>query len=223
MVRVRVKICGITTVEDARLAVACGADAVGVLVGQRHPSPDFVSTEEARDILEALPPFVSGTLVTHEDDPALLAELIAIVRPAAVQIHSEVGPADCAALRSRFDPVRIIKSYHVTGPESLDYGEPWADVVDAFLLDSRNPKTGQVGGTGLTHDWSLSAAIVARYDLPVVLAGGLTPANVAAAIAQVRPFGVDVNSGVKAARGPGKDPQKVREFIRSARVSRRYK
>ena len=203
--------------DDAHLAVACGADAVGVLVGRRHPSPDFVSTEDAQAILAALPPFVAGTLVTHEDDPGKVADLISVVRPSVVQIHSEMRPSDCAALKRQFDRIRIIKSYHVTGPESLEYGSGYVDVVDAFLLDSKNPTTGQVGGTGLVHDWNLSAAIVQRQRLPMVLAGGLTPANVEAAIARVRPFGVDVNSGVKAGSDRRKDVNKMREFIRRAK------
>jgi phosphoribosylanthranilate isomerase len=210
---VRVKICGVTNAADARLAVVCGADAIGVLVGQRHPSPDFVSPDDAQAILASLPPFVAATLVTHEDDPSRVAELISLVRPSVVQIHSETGPSDCAALRRQFEAIRIIKSYHVTGPESLDYGDQYVDVVDAFVLDSRNVATGQVGGTGLVHDWNLSATIVQRYRLPVVLAGGLTPENVEAAIAQVRPFGVDVNSGVKLTTDRRKDVDKMREFI----------
>jgi hypothetical protein len=115
-----------------------------------------------------------GTLVTHEDDPARVADLISVVRPSVVQIHSEVPPSDCAALKRQFERIRIIKSYHVTGPEALDYGYAYVDVVDAFHLDSKNLATGQVGGTGLLHDWNLSATIVQRYRLPVVLAGGLT-------------------------------------------------
>ena len=216
-VMVRVKICGITNADDAHLAVACGADAVGVLVGQRHPSPDFVSTDDAKAIFAGLPPFVTSTFVTHEDDPARVADLISIVCPSVLQVHSELQPSDCAALKRQFDRIRIIKSYHVTGPESLDYGYRYIGTVDAFLLDSKNLTTGQVGGTGLIHDWNLSAAIVQRYRLPVVLAGGLTPGNVEAAIARVRPFGVDVNSGVKAAINRRKDANKMREFIRRAK------
>src|SRR5262245_50116743 len=214
---VRVKICGITNADDAHLAVACGADAIGVLVGRRHPSADFVSTDDAQAILAALPPFVAATLVTHEDDPARVADLISAVRPRVVQIHSEMRPSDCAALKKQFNGIRIIKSFHVTGPESFDCGSGYVDVVDAFHLDSKNPATGQVGGTGLIHDWNLSATIVQRYRLPVVLAGGLTPANVEAAIARVRPFGVDVNSGVKTAMDGRKDVNKMREFIRRAK------
>jgi phosphoribosylanthranilate isomerase len=176
-----------------------------------------VSPQAAAQICAVLPPFVTATLVTHEDDPASVAELVKVVQPTAVQIHSEMQPGDCAALKRQFEAIRFIKSYHVTGMESLDYGARYADVVDAFLLDSRNAATGQVGGTGLVHDWSLSAAIVQRYKVPVVLAGGLTPGNVAAAITQVRPFGVDVNSGVKAASGPCKNADKMREFIRRAK------
>jgi phosphoribosylanthranilate isomerase len=214
---VRVKICGVTSADDARLAAVCGADAVGVLVGQRLPSTDFVASNEAAAIVAALPPFVAATLVTHEYDPAAVADAIAVVRPHAVQIHSEMSPTDCAELRKRFGGIRIIKSYHVTGPEAVEYGRRYADAVDGFVLDSLNPATGQVGGTGLTHDWNLSAAIVRRYRLPFMLAGGLTPGNVAAAVALVRPFGVDVNSGVKGAAGGRKDPDKMREFILRAK------
>ena len=176
-----------------------------------------MSADDAQAILATLPPFVVATLVTHEDDPARVAELISIVRPSVVQIHSAVGPSGCAAIKKQFNTIRIVKSYHVTGPESLDFGCRYLDVVDAFLLDSRNPETGQVGGTGLIHDWALSAQVVQRYRLPVVLAGGLTPDNVAAAIDRVRPFGVDVNSGVKAAIDRRKDIIKMREFIRRAK------
>jgi phosphoribosylanthranilate isomerase len=106
----------------------------------------------------------------------------------------------------------------VLGPESLDYGHRFAGVVDALLLDSRNAGTGQMGGTGLVHDWRVSAKIVQRSRLPVVLAGGLTPENVAAAVMQVRPFGVDVNSGVKAAAQRRKDVERMREFVRRAKA-----
>ncbi len=180
--------CGVTNVGDAQLAAACGADAVGVLVGQRHPSPDFVSPAEAREILAALPAFVAATLVTHEDDPATVAELISLVRPDVVQIHSEMQPNDCAALKREFGTTGLVKSYHVTGPESLNYGDRYVEAVDGFILDSKNLATGQVGGTGSVHDWKLSAAIILRYRLPVVLAGGLTPQNVADAISQVPPL-----------------------------------
>ena len=214
---VRVKICGVTSVADARLAAECGADAVGVLVGQRHPSPDFVSAEEGRDILAALPSHVIGTLVSHENDVERLSRLIAAVRPKAVQIHSELGPPECAELRNRFDTITLIKSFPVTGPASVHSGNGYADAVDGFHLDSRNASTGQVGGTGITHDWSLSAEFVARHELPVMLAGGLTPGNVAAAIARVKPEAVDVNSGVKGETMRSKDAQRMRDFIRRVR------
>ena len=214
---VRVKICGVTSVADARLAAECGADAVGVLVGQRHPSPDFVSAEEGREILAALPPHVTGTLVSHEDDVERLATLITLVRPRALQIHSELGPAHCAALRNRFDAITLIKSLPVSGPSSVHSGDGYAEVVDGFHLDSRNASTGQVGGTGITHDWSLSAEFVARHELPVMLAGGLTPENVEDAIARVKPAAVDVNSGVKGMTTRRKDAERMRDFIHRAR------
>jgi phosphoribosylanthranilate isomerase len=214
---VRVKICGVRNAADARLAVASGADAIGLLVGQAHPSPDFLLPDQARHIVETIPPFVSATMVTHYDDPVRVADLIGQVWPAAVQIHSEMGPSDLAALKREFPHLVWLKSYHVVDAEAVAYGEAYRGVVDAFVLDTLDAGHGLVGGTGVTHDWSVSATIVRRYDgVPAILAGGLTPENVAQAIAVVRPFGVDVNSGVKGSGG-GKDAVKVREFILRAK------
>jgi phosphoribosylanthranilate isomerase len=213
---VRVKICGIRSAADAQLAVSSGADAIGLLVGQAHPSPDFLPQDEARRIVETLPPFVTAAMVTHYEDPRRVAELITSVGPSAVQIHSEMRPSNLALLRREFPRLVWIKSYHVVDERSVAYGEAYQDLVDAFVLDTVDAGRGLVGGTGATHDWDVSAAIVRRYQVPAILAGGLTPENVAEAVAAVRPFGVDVNSGVKGTNG-FKDPQKVRDFVARAK------
>lgn len=212
----KVKICGIRRIEDALAAANAGADALGFLVGQKHTSPDFLTPEEAKKIVTSLPPFVSSVLVTHLEDSKEVLNLIRDIGVSTVQIHSEMSPDDILLIRRAIPSLRILKSFHVTSAEVLGYGDPYLPVVDGFVLDSLNLKTGQVGGTGLTHDWNLSASIVKRYSKPVLLAGGLNPDNVEEAIRVVQPFGVDVNSGTKGADG-FKDPMKVREFVTRAR------
>ena len=214
---IRVKICGIKRLEDALIAVECGTDAVGLLVGQHHPSPDFISAPLARRIVGKLPPFISSVLVTHLAQPDEVMRLIEETGVTTVQIHSEMEPRDVARVREAFAHLKVFKSYHVTSTESLGYGDPYRAFVDGFVLDTINIATGQTGGTGKTHDWSISQQIVNRFkDIPVLLAGGLHPGNVSQAITLVQPFGVDVNSGTKAADGY-KDPFKVREFIARAK------
>jgi len=213
---VKVKICGIRRREDAWLAVDQGADAIGVLVGQHHPSPDFITAEEASAILRHLPPFVSGVLVSHVESAKELLELIQQVQPAAVQLHSPMSPDHVAAVRRCHPALTLLKVVHANGPDPLTTLRAYSELVNGVVADSCNPSTGQVGGTGVPHDWSVSAELVRHCGLPLILAGGLTPTNVAAAIAQVGPWGVDVNSGVKGDDG-FKSARRLKEFIHRAR------
>ena len=212
----KVKICGIKRVEDAKLAAEAGADAIGLLVGQTHASTDFISPPTARNIVALLPPGVTPVLVTHLTDPAAVADLVAITGVSAVQLHGEIAPTAVASLRRSVPSVLLLKSYHVTDAANLEYGDAYVGLVDGFVLDTVNPQTSQIGGTGQTHDWSLSRRIVERYpQLPVILAGGLHPDHVATASAAVGPFGVDVNSGTKGPDG-FKAEGKVRAFVSNA-------
>jgi len=214
----RVKICAVKRPEDALLAARCGADAIGLLVGQRHSSPDFLTPEAARLIVARLPPFVSSVLVSHLESPEDLLPLLATTGASTVQIHSEMPPEGILAVRRALPHLKILKSFHVSSPESLNYGEAYRKAVDGFVVDTLNLATDQVGGTGQTHDWSISRRIVERYsELPVFLAGGLHDGNVREAIAVVRPYGVDVNSGTKGADGY-KDPAKLARFISNAKA-----
>jgi phosphoribosylanthranilate isomerase len=213
---VTVKICGVRRVEDARLAIAAGADEIGLLVGQRHTSGDFISPEQAAEIVAACAGRVTPVLVTHVDDPEQVHALARATGAKAIQVHSEMSPEGMVRLRA-LGAYRLRKSWHVAGPESLGYGAAYRGVADAFLLDSANAAKGQVGGTGLTHDWGLSGEIVrAEAGTPVILAGGLNADNVAEAVRRVRPAGVDVNSGTKGADGY-KDEARLRAFVRAAR------
>lgn len=210
-----VKICGVRRVEDALLAASVGAHAVGVLVGRKHASPDFVDAELAAAIIRSLPPFCTGVMVTHWVDPGRIADTAQTIGVHAVQLHGGSPSEVAERLRKRLPYLKLIQAVHVTGPETMEAFRPYLGSVDAILLDTANPATGQVGGTGLVHDWNVSRAIVQACPLPVILAGGLNPGNVADAIRFVRPYAVDVNSGVKGEDG-SKDEGKLRAFVDAA-------
>jgi phosphoribosylanthranilate isomerase len=212
-----VKICGIRRAEDALIAAELGADAIGLLAGQRHNSPDFVSATIARDISRALPPSVEAVLVTHIKEIDELERLLQESEITTIQLHSEIALSPVESLRGRLPHLKIFKSVNIISADSVAYPEAFAQLVDGFVLDSINVATGQIGGTGKTHDWSVSREIVMRYpEVPIILAGGLNSENVRSAIERVRPFGVDVNSGTKAADG-FKDPRKMEAFIIQAK------
>jgi len=214
---VRVKICGVTTPADAALAARLGADAVGVLVGLLHPSEDELDPARAARIVAALPPFVVGTLVTHRTELDELRRLCRLVRPHVVQLHGGVPRDDVSALRREFPPLRLVGCVHVDGERTLEDAQRAAPHVDAIILDTKTAT--RIGGTGVTHDWSISRRVrEALPATPIILAGGLTPDNVARAIGAVRPYAVDVNSGVSLRRGV-KSPDLVERFIRAVRAS----
>ena len=212
-----VKICGVRRQEDALLAAELGADAIGLLVGQKHNSLDFISATVAGEIARALPPSMDAVLVTHLKEIDQLERLLQQSEITTIQLHSEIAPSSVERLRHRLPGVKIFKSINVISADSVAYPDAFKKLVDGFVLDSINLATNQVGGTGKTDDWSVSRQIVMRYpEVPIILAGGLNSENVRSAIERVRPFGVDVNSGTKAADG-FKDPRKMEAFIVQAK------
>lgn len=208
------KICGIRSSEEAALALASDATALGFLLGLTHRAEDGIGALRAARIIRGLPPEAETVLVTHLPDPEAIARLATVTGAGTVQAHGDLPVEGLWRLRSLLPGRRLIRCLHVTGPEAIRRALAHAADADALLLDSRT--TDRLGGTGRTHDWSISRAIVeAVAPLPVYLAGGLRPDNVEEAIRTVRPAGVDVNSGVEDASG-GKDPVKLREFLRRA-------
>lgn len=220
----RTKICGLTREADVDAVVAAGADAVGFVVDVPVDSPRELSVDRARALVERVPPFVTTTLVTMPSTPGRAIELVDAIQPDAIQCHGDLPPGDVAYLRSRVD-ARVLKAVDaadldVTDGETSDVhaATRYADVADAVVVDSADVDGG--GGTGETHDWERTRAVVADLDVPVVLAGGLTPENVAGALATVEPFGVDVASGVESAGGV-KRHERVREFVDAVEDARR--
>jgi len=199
--RVRVKICGITRLEDALLAASFGADALGFNLwpgSKRHVDPDA-----ARAIVDHQPPFVTPVGVFVDQPPTTVLALAAQAGVQVVQLHGDESWEDVNGY-----PIPAVKAVRLAGPESLRDLHRYR--VRGLLLDA--PSQG-FGGSGTTCDWGLARQVAERF--PVVLAGGLTPENVGEAIRAVRPWAVDVASGVESAPGV-KDPDKLRRFIESA-------
>ena len=212
-----IKICGLRTEHEARAAVAAGATMLGMLVGLTHLAEDEASEAEARHLVSTLGPGPTMVLVTHLLDPAAIAALAARIGVSTIQVHGDVPPDGLRTLRALAPDARLIKAIHVTGPDAVVRAQAFAPLADALLLDSRDAD--RLGGTGQTHDWTISRRIVdAVAPVPVILAGGLTPDNVATAIATVRPAGVDVNSGVEDSTG-AKDPARMRAFIGASQAA----
>ena len=210
--RTRVKVCCIASVEEARLAIDLGADALG-LVGAMPSGPGIISDETAREIAEFCPPAVSTFLLTSETVASAIAEHVRDVGASAVQIVNHIDPAESIRLVDLIPDIRRVQVIHVEDESAIDLLAPYASYNHAFLLDSGKPNAivPTLGGTGQTHDWQTSKAFVERSPLPVFLAGGLKPENVREAIRQVRPFGLDLCSGVRS--NDHLDPSKLKRFF----------
>lgn len=213
--RVRVKICGIGTIDDLGAAADAGADAIGLIVGTTHLSEDELDPHKAASLAAAAPVFISTVLVTHLTDASHICELADIIGVDTIQAHGELTTAAAAQeLWNQRQHRRIIRTLHVTGEHSIDDAEEASTYAHALLLDTRTKS--RLGGTGLTHDWNISRRIVQRvYPRPVILAGGLAADNATEAIRAVHPFGIDANSRLKNAAGR-KDRAACAEFVRAA-------
>ena len=213
--RPRVKICCIASREEAALAVAAGASALG-LVSEMPSGPGVISEAAIRAIACTVPPGVASFLLTSQTRADAIAEQVRRAGVNTVQLCDELRDDAYAALRAALPGVGIVQVIHVTGPESVDEALRVAPHVDALLLDSGNPSlpVKQLGGTGRRHDWRVSREIRERVPVPVYLAGGLVPDNVREAIETVGPFGLDVCSGV---RSEGElDGDKLAAFMAAA-------
>jgi phosphoribosylanthranilate isomerase len=208
--RTRVKVCGITRSADARAAAEAGADAIGLVF--YPPSPRFLSVERAVEIRDALPPFVQSVALFVNPDAAQVAQVLGRLRPAALQFHGEETPQFCGQFGVPWIKAVRVKS-GAREVDLLEYLRPFSGAM-AWLLDSH---VEAYGGVGERFDWSLVPATLRNGgDKPIVLSGGLAPENVREAVRRVRPWGVDVSTGVESAKGI-KDAAKIAAFIAEVR------
>ncbi len=206
---IRVKICGVTTVEDAEFALDAGADALGL--NFVPGTPRCLEVDQAREIAEALPPFGTRVGVFVNETPERVMEIAGRVGLDAAQLHGDETPEDCRWLIER--GLRVIRALRVKGPGTIaqiDGFSACAILLDAYVR-------GELGGTGETFDWGLARQVAGAR--PIILSGGLKPDNVADAVRSVRPYGVDSSSGVEGAVLARKDPERVLGFIQYARAA----
>ncbi len=203
---VKVKVCGITNLEDAQAACAAGADALGfVLAPEAKKRNRYISFEDARAILDQVPPFVTTVAVCVNESIATLAQYLSVFD--MVQLHGEERPEDVPMKQVTIKAFRTGSGFILEDMRAYD--------TRAYLLDASVP--GERGGTGARADWTLARQAV-DMDTPIILAGGLNPDNVAQAVREVRPYGVDASGGLESEPGK-KDHERIRNFIHQAKTS----
>ena len=213
MHRTRIKICCIQSEGEARLAIAQGADALG-LVATMPSGPGPIDDELIARIAAQVPPPVATYLLTSETDPEAIIAHARRCRTNTLQLVDRVADQAYPRLRQALPGIKLVQVIHVAGGEAVVDAIAAAEHADALLLDSGQPRAAirVLGGTGRTHDWAVSRRIVEAVACPVFLAGGLRSDNVAAAIAAVRPFGLDVCTGVRRA-DYSLDAEKLESFV----------
>ncbi len=212
--RTRIKICCISSLLEAKMAIGYGADALG-LVGKMPSGPGPIPDWLIAEIVKTIHPPIASFLLTSEQSSEEIIFHVKRVDTNTVQIVDELTTGTYRDIRTALPHLKIVQVIHVTGEENINEAVRISPNVDALLLDSGNPKakTKTLGGTGNVHNWDLSREIVKAVDVPVFLAGGLHAHNVRQAIETVKPFGVDVCSGV---RTDGRiDANKVEAFIKA--------
>lgn len=216
--RTRVKVCCMASPAEVRAAVMAGADAVGI-VGPMPSGPGPADDDTARTLIGATPPGVTPFLLTSEHQTEDILRHVRATGASVVQIVRHVDPRRHQELRAEAPGLKIVQVVHIENEAAVELALGYAHTADALLLDSGRPSdpVESLGGTGNVHDWKLSREIVARVDKPVFLAGGLNEANVGEAIAAVRPFAVDLCSGL---RTMGKlDQRKLSAFFAAVRTA----
>ncbi len=212
----RIKICCIADLQEALLAHASGADAIG-LVGPMPSGPGVIGEDRIAQIAREVPHGLRTFLLSSATHPSVLADQVRRTGTTTLQLVDQPEPGAYEALREAAPNLELVQVIHVTGPGSLEKALRVAEKVDALLLDSGNPSlpVKELGGTGRTHDWSVSRQIVEKARIPVWLAGGLKAENARRALGEVGPYGLDICSGV---RHEGKlDPSLLTAFVSAVR------
>jgi phosphoribosylanthranilate isomerase len=214
--KTKVKICCISSIEEAQNALKFGADVLG-LVAKMPSGPGTIENDLIAEIVKSIPSETTTFLLTPKINPYEIIEHQRLTGANCIQLVDSVKIEDYKTLRENLPNIKLIQVIHVTGEESIEEAKQYAVVADMILLDSGNPnlKIKELGGTGRVHNWELSCKIVASISKPVFLAGGLKPENIRKAIETVKPYGVDLCSGV---RTDGKlDLEKLGRFFEEVR------
>lgn len=219
--RPRVKVCCIKSIVEAWIAIRSGASALG-LVSSMPSGPGVIGEEKIAEIAKAVPPPIATFLLTSRTEPRAIAEQFTRCGTNTVQLCDYLKQGDHRELRSLIPGARIVQVIHVVSDEDVRLAIEVSGEVDALLLDSGNPKLAvkQLGGTGCVHNWSLSRKIREAVKVPVFLAGGLSPENVAAAVCEVGPFGLDLCSRVRT--DDKLDPTKLTAFFEALDACTRH-
>lgn len=209
---VKVKICGITNLEDAKYAIESGTDALGFLADiPPCPKNKKISLHKTKEILSKIPKRIWTFILSTSTNPKHIVDICKKVNPTHVQIIEKISAKEISEIKKHLPNTKIVKVISVQNENALSEAKEYEEVADFILLDSRVES--QCGGTGKTHNWDISSKIVKESSKPVFLAGGLNSENIKKAISKVKPYGVDADTLLE--KSPGKkDFEKVREFIR---------
>jgi phosphoribosylanthranilate isomerase len=213
---IRVQIAGVSTIEEALECERAGVDGLGFTVRLPTGVHDGLTEAKARGIIAALPPFIASVAITYVDNAREAVDLCRFLGAGCLQLHGELPAQELPLIKAGLPHLKLIRAVHVMGPEAAAKARSLARHVDAIILDTYDAESGRGGATGKTHDWAISRAIVEQTRVPVILAGGLTPENVAEAIRVVRPWAVDVHTGVENSDGT-RNFEKIRAFVERAK------
>lgn len=221
--RVRVQIAGTSTLEEALFAARLGADAIAFPLRCPGGVHDGLTEEKARAIAAALPPYVCPVVITYVASAREAIDLCRRVGAAVVQFHGEIDDREIPLVRAALPHIRVVRRLSLPAADSAACGREGPEAIvsrarslartaDALIADTFDPESGRCGATGRVHDWEVTRRVVEESGVPVILAGGLTPQNVACAIQTVRPWAVDVHTGVERADG-SRDLERIRMFL----------
>ena len=214
MSKPKIKICCISSIEEAQMAIKLGASAIG-LVSEMPSGPGVISEEAISEIAKTAPADIKTFLLTSKQNTKEIIEQIKRCNPTTIQIVDELLEGDYADIKREHPQIEIVQVLHINDEGSIDEAIKVSKKVDAILLDSGNQKLDvkELGGTGRTHDWSISKKIVDAVSVPVFLAGGINSKNVVDAIESVNPYGLDLCSSVRT--NDKLDPEKITEFFKT--------
>jgi phosphoribosylanthranilate isomerase len=213
----RIQVAGVSSLEEALFCADAGVDSLGLTLELPTGVHDNLTNEKAREIIAHVPDHLITVVITYLTSATEASRLVKRVRANAVQFHGGISEPELRVFRSWNPGVRTIAPVTVRGPEARNIAERFKPPLwDAIILDSYDPLTRATGATGLTHDWRISAEIARRSHIPVILAGGLSPENVADAIRTVRPDGVDAHTGLEDPDGT-RNMEKIGRFAAAAR------